>query len=167
MNLDLLCAALGPPATELPPIPPLQPGQTNRQRISTLTAGCGGACHNAQINPLGFAFEHFDGMGKFRDMDNGQPVDSTATVTVGADFDGAYADSSELAVALGGSATVRSCFARHMFRASSGTSGLAAQASEDAFVAFWAAQPAAEQGNIAETLVAYVKSTLFAQRRLP
>ena len=40
-----------------------KPGQTNRQRISKLTSGCGNACHNEMINPLGFAFEHFDGMG--------------------------------------------------------------------------------------------------------
>ena len=33
MNLDVLCAQLGPPAAVIPPIPPLKPGQTNRQRI--------------------------------------------------------------------------------------------------------------------------------------
>ena len=33
LNLDMLCATLGPPAANLPPIPPLEPGQTNRQRI--------------------------------------------------------------------------------------------------------------------------------------
>ena len=71
MNLDVLCAALGPPAAELPPIPPLEPGQTNRQRITTLTNGCGGTCHREQINPIGFAFEHFDGMGRYRDVENG------------------------------------------------------------------------------------------------
>ncbi|HTU63441.1 MAG TPA: DUF1592 domain-containing protein, partial [Polyangiales bacterium] len=71
LNLDVLCAPLGPPVTELPPIPPLQAGQTNRQRIDTLTSGCGGSCHNEMINPLGFAFEHFDGMGQYRDVENG------------------------------------------------------------------------------------------------
>ncbi len=63
INLDLLCARLGPPAAELPPIPPLQANQTNRERITSLTKGCGGVCHNQLINPVGFAFEHFDGMG--------------------------------------------------------------------------------------------------------
>ena len=71
MNLDLLCAKLGPPAAMLPPIPPIMPGQTNRQRIDTLTAGCGAQCHNEMINPLGFAFEHFDGMGRYRETENG------------------------------------------------------------------------------------------------
>lgn len=74
MNLDVLCAALGPPAAQLPPIPPLQPGQTNRQRITALTNTCGGTCHREQINPIGFAFEHFDGMGRYRDVENGNLV---------------------------------------------------------------------------------------------
>lgn len=76
MNLDVLCTVLGPPVPDLPPLPALKPNQTNRQRISMLTEGCGGSCHNQQINPIGFAFEHFDGMGRYRDMENGLPVDS-------------------------------------------------------------------------------------------
>src|SRR3569623_1738656 len=46
LNLDVLCATLGPTAANIPPIPPLQPGQTNRQRIDTLTGTCGMSCHN-------------------------------------------------------------------------------------------------------------------------
>jgi hypothetical protein len=80
INLDVLCAVLGPPAIELPPVPPLVSGQTNRQRISTLTAGCGGPCHNQQINPIGFAFEHFDGIGRYQDTENGKlPIDSSGS----------------------------------------------------------------------------------------
>ncbi len=71
MNLDVLCAKLGPPAIQLPSLPPLMPGQTNRQRIDTLTSACGAQCHNQMINPLGFSFEHFDGMGQYRDTENG------------------------------------------------------------------------------------------------
>ena len=80
INLDVLCAVLGPPAAELPAVPALMSGQTNRQRISTLTAGCGGACHNQQINPIGFAFEHFDGIGRYSDTENGKlPIDSSGS----------------------------------------------------------------------------------------
>jgi hypothetical protein len=78
MNLDALCAKLGPPAVQLPTIPPLMPGQTNRQRIDTLTSGCGAQCHNQMINPLGFSFDHFDGMGQYRDTENGGlPIDAS------------------------------------------------------------------------------------------
>jgi hypothetical protein len=78
MNLDVLCAKLGPPAIQLPSIPPLMAGQTNRQRIDTLTSGCGAQCHNQMINPLGFSFDHFDGMGQYRDTENGGlPIDTS------------------------------------------------------------------------------------------
>jgi Protein of unknown function (DUF1592)/Protein of unknown function (DUF1588)/Protein of unknown function (DUF1595)/Protein of unknown function (DUF1585)/Protein of unknown function (DUF1587) len=80
INLDVLCAPLGPPAAVIPPIPPLKAGQTNRQRITTLTSGCGAGCHDTMINPIGFAFEHFDGMGQYRDTENGGlPIDSSGT----------------------------------------------------------------------------------------
>jgi hypothetical protein len=80
INTDVLCAKLGPPSANLPPIPPLMPGQTNRQRIDTLTSGCGMQCHNEMINPLGFSFEHFDGMGQYQDTENGGlPIDSSGS----------------------------------------------------------------------------------------
>ena len=82
LNLDVLCATLGPPATVIPPVPPLEPGQTNRQRIDKLTGTCGMSCHNDMINPLGFAFEHFDGMGQSRDTENGGlAIDSSGSYT--------------------------------------------------------------------------------------
>jgi hypothetical protein len=49
MSLDVLCAPLGPPAAEIPPLPVAKPGQTNRQRVDEHTSLCGGACHNEMI----------------------------------------------------------------------------------------------------------------------
>jgi hypothetical protein len=79
INLDTLCFELGPPATVLPSVPALKPNQTNRQRYETLTNGCGAPCHNVYINPLGFAFEDFDGIGRYRTSDNGQPIDTSGS----------------------------------------------------------------------------------------
>jgi hypothetical protein len=76
INLGMLCATLGMPAV-IPGIPALKPGQTNRERITDLTGGCGGECHTSLLNPAGFAFENFDGMGRLRTMDNGKPVDTS------------------------------------------------------------------------------------------
>jgi hypothetical protein len=63
----------------IPSIPALMPNQTNRERYAALTGGCGGECHNSFINPIGFAFENFDGMGQWRDMENGKPIDATGS----------------------------------------------------------------------------------------
>jgi hypothetical protein len=107
-----LCVDLPPPPDEIPPFPALSPDQTNRERVQALTgdAACTG-CHGVLINPLGFALEHFDGMGQYRDSDNGQPVDASATYTI----DGApvsYAGAVEFAQMLAGSNQANECYAR-------------------------------------------------------
>jgi hypothetical protein len=114
LALDVLCAPLGPPAAVIPPVPPLQPGQTNRQRISTLTAGCGGACHNQIINPLGFAFEHFDGMGQYLDMENGGlPIDSSGSYTF-TEGTKAFQDAAGLMQAMSESEQAHLCYAKKL-----------------------------------------------------
>lgn len=83
MSLDVLCAPLGPPAAVIPPLPEPMPGQTNRMRVDAHTSGCGTVCHNNMINPLGFAFENFDGMGQYREQEQNRdqllPVDSSGS----------------------------------------------------------------------------------------
>jgi len=32
------------------------------------------------MDPIGFGFEHYDGLGKFRTMDNGGVVDSSGSI---------------------------------------------------------------------------------------
>lgn len=85
LALDVLCAPLGPPAAVIPPLPDAMPGQTNRMRVDAHTAGCGATCHNNMINPLGFAFENFDGMGQYSETEqNGTetlPIDSSGSFT--------------------------------------------------------------------------------------
>jgi hypothetical protein len=81
MNLDVLCAAL-PAPPNVPPLPAQSPGTTNRKLIEAFTQQAGSicqGCHGVLINPLGFAFEHYDSMGRWRDADNGNPVDATGT----------------------------------------------------------------------------------------
>jgi hypothetical protein len=114
LNLDVLCAPLGPPSAMLPPLPPIQPGQTNRQRISTLTSGCGGACHNQMINPLGFAFEHFDGMGQYRETEGmGLPIDSSATY-VFSEGEKSYTDNVGLMQAMAESEQAHLCYSKKL-----------------------------------------------------
>lgn len=99
MSLDILCAPLGAFQGVIPPLPARMPGQTNRMRVDAHTSGCGTVCHNNMINPLGFAFENFDGMGRYRETEmNGSevlPIDASGSF----DFvDGRkpYADAAEL-----------------------------------------------------------------------
>src|SRR5450432_129201 len=148
-----------------PPVPDMT--KTTRQRFEVhATDKVCAACHTA-IDGIGFSFEGYDAMGRVRTTDAGHPVDTATVVATGADFDGNYADSDALAAALATSADVRTCVARQLFRASAGRSDGSIVASENAFIDVWRGQPAALQGNLVETLVAYVRSAGFTRRRSP
>lgn len=148
-----------------PPVP--DPSKTTRQRFAThATDDLCRTCHKS-IDNFGFAFEGYDGMGAARPggKDNGQPVDTSAVLATGADFDGSYADSNALAAALAASPSVRACMARQLFRGSAGRSDKTVTGAEEAFLKIWQDSPEAAPGNIVQTIVAYVKSPSFTQRR--
>lgn len=163
------CYKLDSPASfNLQVVPPEpDPTKTTRERFSVHPQDslCQG-CHHV-IDPYGFAFEGFDGMGQSRETEHGKPLDSAVYVELGGELDGPYADSNELAIALSRSETVRECFARFMFRAAAATGDSAATPGEGEFIDAWNATPAAAQGGIVETLVAYVKRPAFALREAP
>jgi hypothetical protein len=113
INLDTLCADPGQPAANLPPVPALASGQTNRQRYAALTETCGAACHGQIINPLGFAFEDFDGLGRKRSTDNGQPVDTTGVYPFAEGVE-SFADSSELMQLIASGSQAHQCYAKKL-----------------------------------------------------
>jgi hypothetical protein len=86
-------------------------------------------------------------------------------VANGTDIDGSYPDSNALALALSKSASVRECFARNIFRASSGRSDSDVQMSEDDFVKYWHTQTSAASGDLIDTIRAYIQSPTFTIRR--
>lgn len=67
-----------PPTDEAQPSPPVA-GRTHRQVLeeAVVSGGCAG-CHR-YLDPLGFAFEHFDMLGSYRTLDNGLPIDASAS----------------------------------------------------------------------------------------
>jgi hypothetical protein len=164
----VLCSPPPDPATLPFAVPTVTTDETKttRQRfeIHAESVECSG-CHRA-IDSMGFAFELYDGAGQYRDRENGLPVDSAVNVDLGASFDGAYADSNELATRLAASSEAQECFARHLFRAAAARS-VGARESEDAFVAAWAGLEPGQQDQILETLVEYVRTPLFTHRRVP
>jgi hypothetical protein len=86
LQRKILCGKLdNPPKDAVSKAPKPPPSLlTNRERVSYITSvedTCRG-CHEKIINPLGFAFEQFDAIGKFVDTENGQPVDSSSTVII-------------------------------------------------------------------------------------
>lgn len=114
--MQLLCHDLTPPMNVVVPVPaPPTPGQTARQRFAAHSlAQCATGCHNL-MDPYGFAFEHYDGIGQYRTTDNGSQVDSTTTVKVD-NKDVAVSDGVQLARILAKSDEARQCFTTQWVR---------------------------------------------------
>jgi hypothetical protein len=77
----VLCVELPPPDPNATPLPAFEPNMTNRERVEKTTGKgtCGEGCHAHLLNPLGYAFEGYDAIGKYRTVDHGKPVDAASS----------------------------------------------------------------------------------------
>jgi hypothetical protein len=88
---NLLGVPPQPPPPNIPPLP--ESGsegkmvslreRMERHRANPVCAGC----HRA-MDPIGFAMENFDGIGRWRAKEDGQPIDASGTLFTGAKLDG-------------------------------------------------------------------------------
>ena len=113
---SLLGRTLRPPPESVAPLAPdLHPDLTTRERVSLQTQpeSCQ-TCH-AMINPLGFALEGFDAIGRYREQENDKPVEAGGTYWMPtgevATFDGVR----ELAAFLADHEETHEAFVRHLF----------------------------------------------------
>lgn len=126
----ILCDDIGDPppgANAMPPV--LEPGMTTRESVEAITEMTGticGGCHAGQINPLGFATEDFDSLGRHRseqrlfDEDGTETgtkaVDTRTTPYVNFDDETEVAGAAELMSLVRQSGKVEACVARNFFR---------------------------------------------------
>ncbi|MEO7034291.1 MAG: DUF1592 domain-containing protein [Polyangiaceae bacterium] len=108
----MLCAPQVNAHPELPPVPLPLPHQTNRQFVTELSANCGFTCHR-DMDPLGFALEGFDGLGRTRQLDNGLPVDPSGSYPF-AEGVKPFADGNALMKVLADSEQVHTCYSRQV-----------------------------------------------------
>jgi hypothetical protein len=113
LNLKALCVSPGVPVAGVELVD-AQPGGTNRQRVEESTSAevCA-TCHANYINPLGFAFENFDGMGQQRDLDNGNPIDTSGSYPF---TEGRlpFEDAAGLMQLMAVSEQAHTCYAKHL-----------------------------------------------------
>ncbi|MCH9684106.1 MAG: DUF1592 domain-containing protein, partial [Deltaproteobacteria bacterium] len=115
----LLCTEIMPPPPRVnPELPELDPDLTFREQLEahTADAACAG-CHSL-MDPVGFAFGHFDGIGAHHPTEDGKPIDATGQVGGLGSFDGP----AELAALLRQDPRVSQCIVRNLYR---GTLGVA------------------------------------------
>jgi hypothetical protein len=124
----LLCQPISPPPSNIVITPPMAtPGVSTRQMFSMhdKVEPCK-TCHTL-MDPIGFGFENYDGVGKWRTVDQGQPVDPSGTMSA-SDVDGTFQGAVQLAGKLAQSQEVSDCVVTEWFRYAFGRGESAADA---------------------------------------
>ena len=107
---QLFCVALpSPPPSIPPPPPPPSTTLTTRERLEQETSMpvCN-ACHRI-TDGVGFGFEHYDAVGRWRDTENGRPIDASGELVM-SDVKGTFDGAIELGAQLARSQDAKSCF---------------------------------------------------------
>lgn len=156
---DVLCQDLAPPPQGVVTDPPVaEPGETTRQAFERITGApeCA-ACHTL-INPLGYPFESYDAVGRFRREENGSPIDASGEISGTEQADQGVADVGALVDALASTPEVQACVARQWLRFA-----LPQPPSEamDCTVEELAAQLASGDGRVEDLLLAIVQHEAF------
>jgi hypothetical protein len=150
----LLCSVIPPPPvgvnTALPE--PTGTALTLRDRVGEhLTSPNCRGCH-LLMDPIGLALENFDGVGRWRDTDNGARIDASA------DLDGvAIADAWSLGQVLHDNPAVPQCLVRNIYRYAT---GVTEPESGDALAGL-AERFAARQFRVAPMMVDVIMSPAF------
>ncbi len=157
----LMCEPMPEPPPDVDTTPPdVDPDASTRERFEQHTTDptCAG-CH-ALLDPVGFGLEHYDGIGRWRDVDGSSPVDANGTVLT-ADGVVAFEGAPELAGWLADSPQVRSCVVTQWFtwahgRAPEGADTCTTDTLAEAFEA--------SDGDVRELLVALTQTEAFYHR---
>jgi hypothetical protein len=156
----LLCGGIGDPPPDVPKLPEPVPGQSVRDRLAMHRSvePCK-SCHKL-MDPIGFGFEHFDGVGLWRDQDNGLPVDDSGELIM-SDVAGPFNGLVELGQKLAQSNDVRNCFVGRWLtyaygRGENGQDACTRTTLQDAF--------AQSKGNIQALLLALTQTDAFLYR---
>lgn len=112
----LFCHNLPPPPPGVAVVPAANANGTTRDRFAAHSkdSSCQG-CHS-HLDPIGFAFENYDGLGVYRSQENGIAVDATGTLTGHGDADGAFNNALELVDRMAASKDVHECVTKQLFR---------------------------------------------------
>jgi hypothetical protein len=112
----MLCSSVPPPPPNVvPDLPPPDPSKTLREQMAEHRTNPSCASCHTTMDALGFAFEHFDGAGKFRELDGTHAIEPAGSVSLDGK-DVSFQDAAELAGILAGSAQAQHCFTRQWLR---------------------------------------------------
>jgi len=156
-----LCDAVPPPPPDvMVQAPDPDPNSTARQRFAQHSAdpACGG-CHSL-MDALGFGFENFDAVGRYRAEENGVAIDASGTLS-NTDIDGPFNGVADLASKLAQSQDAKDCYVKQWFRFGYGRGETVG---DSCSLATLTDRFAASEGNIKELLVALTQTDAFLYR---
>jgi len=159
----LLCKTLPPPDPKAAgTMIPDTAGLTNRERVEMTTGKgtCGEACHGALFNPLGYAFENYDAIGKYRTMDQGKSVDAADSYTLDGQVQ-SFMNGIELSQRLAAAKETHACYTQNMM---SYLHGRALTTDEQAIVDYYARLSRAGMVSLHDLELAIVTSDAFLNR---
>lgn len=159
---QILCSPTPPPPCNADlTLPEVDPNTTSRERLEKKTSVSPCVDCHALINPPGFAFEHFDQTGRWRDTDGALPIDATGQMALN-EGPQTFSGPVELAAELAASSRAQACFVDHWFRYAYGRNfGEADQCTREGLASSFAAS----EGNVRELLVALTQTPTFLYRQ--
>jgi hypothetical protein len=160
----ILCLPVLPPPPNVNAVPPdPDPNATTRERFRQHTeqAACSG-CH-ALIDGVGFGFERYDQLGRYRATENGLDVDESGEVLNSTEsaLDGPFNGAAELAARIAVSPMARDCLATNWYTY---TFGRQVQPEDSCSVAQVKERFAKSGGDLKELLVALTQTDSFLYR---
>jgi hypothetical protein len=158
----LLCQSIPPPPADVDTkLKPSTQAQTTRQHFEQHTTA-GSACKTCHtlMDPIGYGFEHYDAFGRWRDQENGLPIDATGTVRGAAGGDLAFDGLTALSTYLSTNDDVKQCLVRYWSYFAYG----AVSWSQDACT-FDAIRGGAGAYGLRDVLTAIVHAPHFTQRQ--
>lgn len=162
---SLLCQDVPDPPADIPfdAIAPAENATTRERFAAHQSNPSCAACHQ-YIDPIGFALESFDAVGRHRSEDAGKPVDTSGEIVGTRATNGSFNGPQELAALLAKSADVQGCLTLQMFRFGFGRKETANDACSlhDAYKVF-----ADGEGDFLALIAALVESDAFLSRSAP
>jgi hypothetical protein len=159
---QFLCDTVPPPPPDVnPKAPEITPGSTGKDRFNQHTAdpSCAG-CH-VLMDPIGFGFENYDTVARYRMEEGNKPIDATGKLAA-TDVDGPFDGVVQLAERLATSQDVAGCYAKQWFRYGYGRADIA----DDSCTLDWLETAFQESGgNIRELLVKLTQTPAFLYRQ--
>jgi hypothetical protein len=161
---QLLCDRIPPPPPGVERNVPVEPGQTTQEAVDahTSVAECA-ACHK-WLDPIGYAFNAYDQIGRYREMENGKAVNVMGQIVKGptSPVTGRFSGPAELAQLLSTTEYVQQCFAVQASRFALGRDEGAADACS--LKTAWDAFSAGGAFSIRQLMVAVAGSYAFSHR---